>query len=136
MEDRHCYGGSRGIGYTISEGSCNGVTVYITSRKADDCIQAASQLSEYGTCTAIPADLSKEESLAEFVAEFRTHESHLDLLVNNAGAAWGAPLGEFPSSGFDKVLNVNVKALYVDVLLPSGAAASQRTHQSHHDRVN
>ena len=61
-----------------------------------------------------PAPLSRrtynEESLAEFVAEFRTHESHLDLLVNNAGAAWGAPLGEFPSSGFDKVLNVNVKA--------------------------
>ena len=76
-------GGSRGIGYMISEGLLrNGVTVYITSRKADDCIQAASQLSEYGTCTAIPADLSKEESLAEFVAEFRTHESHLDLWVS------------------------------------------------------
>ena len=85
-------GGSRGIGYMISEGLLrNGVTVYITSRKADDCIQAASQLSEYGTCTAIPADLSNEESLAEFVAEFRTHESHLDLLVNNAGADRGAP---------------------------------------------
>jgi len=120
-------GGSRGIGYMISEGLVrNGVTVYITSRKENDCIEAASQLSDYGSCTAIPADLSDEESLAKFVAEFRTHESHLDLLVNNAGAAWGAPLGDFPASGFDKVLNVNVKAPFMltQALLPELSASA------------
>ena len=120
-------GGSRGIGYMISEGLLrNGVKVYITSRKADDCIQAAAQLSEYGSCTAIPADVSDDESLAAFVAEFRKHESHLDLLVNNAGAAWGAPLGDFPGSGFDKVLNVNVKAPFMltQSLLPELSAAA------------
>jgi NAD(P)-dependent dehydrogenase (short-subunit alcohol dehydrogenase family) len=38
---------------------------------------------------------------------------HVDILVNNAGAAWGAPLGQFPASGFDKVLNINVRAPYL-----------------------
>jgi NAD(P)-dependent dehydrogenase (short-subunit alcohol dehydrogenase family) len=120
-------GGSRGIGYMISEGLLrNGVNVYITSRKADDCSQAATDLSEHGPCTAIPADLSDDESLAGFVSEFRSKEDHLDLLVNNAGAAWGAPIGEFPSSGFDKVLNVNVKAPFMltQALLPELRAAA------------
>ena len=124
-------GGSRGIGYMISEGLIrNGVTVYITSRKADDCVKAASKLSEHGVCTALPADLSDDEGLAEFVAQFRAKESRLDLLVNNAGAAWGAPMGEFPSSGFDKVLNVNVKAPFMltQALLPElKAGASPET---------
>ena len=107
-------GGSRGIGYMISEGLLrNGVRVYITSRKSQDCLQAAETLSQYGQCTALPADLSDDDSRSQFVEAFRANERHLDLLVNNAGAAWGAPLGDFPSSGFDKVLNVNLKAPFM-----------------------
>ncbi len=107
-------GGSRGIGYMISEGLLrNGARVYITSRKPDDCHQAAEALSHYGPCTALPADLSDDESRSQFVKNFREFESTLDILVNNAGAAWGAPFGDFPSSGFDKVLSVNVKAPFM-----------------------
>ncbi|HAF68878.1 MAG TPA: 3-oxoacyl-ACP reductase [Acidimicrobiaceae bacterium] len=107
-------GGSRGIGYMISEGLLrNGCSVYITSRKADDCAQAAEELSRYGNCKAIPSDLSDDAERSHFVDQFREHEDQLDLLVNNAGAAWGAPIGEYPSSGFDKVLNVNVKAPFM-----------------------
>lgn len=120
-------GGSRGIGYMIAEGLVrNGVRTYITSRKVQELEPAAAELSKYGTCIAIPADLSSDDGLAGFVAAFTEREDHLDILVNNAGAAWGAPLGEFPGSGFDKVLNINVKAPFMltQALLPQLRAAA------------
>jgi NAD(P)-dependent dehydrogenase (short-subunit alcohol dehydrogenase family) len=114
-------GGSRGIGEMIAEGLVrNGVTVYITARKAAACDETAARLGEFGTCVSIPADLSDEADLQRFVAEVSSRESGVDFLVNNAGAAWGAPLGEFPASGIDKVLDINVKApfLLTQAMLP------------------
>ncbi len=120
-------GGSRGIGFMIAQGLVeNGVRVYITARKADACDAAALRLSEHGTCVSIPADLSTDEGLASFVEQFTDYEDHLDILVNNAGAAWGAPIGDFPPAGFDKVLNVNVRAPFMltQALLPQLKAAA------------
>ncbi len=114
-------GGSRGIGEMIAEGLVsNGVRTYITARKAEACDATAERLSAIGECISIPADLSTAEGLAAFVAEFSSRESSLDILVNNAGAAWGAPLGEFPEKGFDKVMDINVKAPFMlaQALLP------------------
>ena len=107
-------GGSRGIGYMISEGLVrNGVRVYITARKAEACDKAAQELSKFGDCTSLPADLSDEDSMMSFVREIEEREPRLDILIINAGAAWGAPLGDFPSAGFDKVLDVNLKAPFM-----------------------
>ncbi len=114
-------GGSRGIGYMIAEGLVrNGVRTYITSRKAADCDAAAERLAEFGTCLSLPHDLAEDAGLAAFVAAIGEREDHVDILVNNAGAAWGAPLGEFPAAGFDKVMNINVRApfLLTQALLP------------------
>ena len=114
-------GGSRGIGYMIASGLvANGVRVYITARKADACDAAAAELSKYGECISIPADIATAEGLASFVAALTESEDRIDLLVNNAGAAWGADLGEFPEMGFDKVLDLNVKAPFMltQALLP------------------
>lgn len=122
-------GGSRGIGYMIASGLvANGVKVYITARKAQACDEAAAALSEHGECISIPADLSTPEGTASFVAAVTAQESQIDILVNNAGAAWGAPLGEFPEIGFDKVMDINVKAPFMltQALLPqlkAGATA-------------
>jgi NAD(P)-dependent dehydrogenase (short-subunit alcohol dehydrogenase family) len=122
-------GGSRGIGFMIASGLvANGVRVYITARKAEPCDAAAAELSQHGECISIPADLSTEAGLASFVAALTERESQIDILVNNAGAAWGAPLGEFPEIGFDKVLDINVKAPFMltQALLPqlkAGATA-------------
>ncbi|HLK24092.1 MAG TPA: SDR family oxidoreductase [Caulobacteraceae bacterium] len=108
-------GGSRGIGEMIAAGFlAKGVKVYISSRKADACDATAKRLSETydGTCIALPADLSQlagVESLAERLAE---REPKLDILVNNAGAAWGASLEDFPESGWDKVMDTNVKGVF------------------------
>src|SRR5690606_2205552 len=103
-------GGSRGIGRMIAEGFLKqGARVYISARKAEACDATAAELSELGTCVSLPADVSTMDGINDLVARYREHESSLDILVNNAGAAWGAPFDEFPESGWDKVMDLNVK---------------------------
>ena len=106
-------GGSRGIGRMIAEGFVeNGVRTYITARKADACAETAAELSKKGECIALPADLSTKEGREAFVAEITAREAKIDILVNNAGAAWGAPFDEYPDEGYDKVMDINVKAIF------------------------
>jgi NAD(P)-dependent dehydrogenase (short-subunit alcohol dehydrogenase family) len=106
-------GGSRGIGLMIARGYVDaGVKVYISSRNAEVCDEVAAELSKNGECVSIPADLGKMEGIDHLVAQIGAREDHLDILVNNAGAAWGAPMEEFPEEGWDKVMNLNVKAIF------------------------
>ncbi|MDA7417001.1 SDR family oxidoreductase [Xenophilus arseniciresistens] len=103
-------GGSRGIGRMIAEGYlAAGARVYISARKAEACDQTAKELSALGHCVSLPADVSTREGIEALVAAYSKHEDRLDILVNNAGAAWGAPYDEFPESGWDKVVNLNMK---------------------------
>ena len=107
-------GGSRGIGKMIAQGYVeNGVKTYITARKAEACQQTAAELSAKGQCIAIPADLSTKAGRVDFIDEIKLREDKLDILVNNAGAAWGAPFEEYPDEGYDKVMNINVKAIFM-----------------------
>ena len=104
-------GGSRGIGRMIAEGFlAQGARVYISARKAAACDQTAQELSRLGSCVSLPADVSTLAGVQGLVKAFGAHESSLDILVNNAGAAWGAAFDEFPESGWDKVVNLNLKA--------------------------
>jgi|TARA_B110001454_G_scaffold26653_1_gene26130 NAD(P)-dependent dehydrogenase (short-subunit alcohol dehydrogenase family) len=106
-------GGSRGIGKMIAAGFvANGVKTYITARKAEACQATAEELSATGSCTAIPADLSTKEGRGSFVSEIKSREEKIDVLVNNAGAAWGAAFEEYPDEGYDKVMDINVKAVF------------------------
>jgi NAD(P)-dependent dehydrogenase (short-subunit alcohol dehydrogenase family) len=106
-------GGSRGIGFMIAQGFVeNGAKVYIASRKAADCDAAAAELSKHGECISIPVDLSTEEGAKALADAIKQREDSLDVLVNNAGATWGGTFEEFPASGWDKVLNINVKGPY------------------------
>jgi NAD(P)-dependent dehydrogenase (short-subunit alcohol dehydrogenase family) len=103
-------GGSRGIGRMIAEGFlAQGARVYISARKAAACDQTAKELSAFGHCVSLPADVSTVEGAQALVAAYAKHEDSLDILVNNAGAAWGAPYEEFPESGWDKVVDLNLK---------------------------
>jgi NAD(P)-dependent dehydrogenase (short-subunit alcohol dehydrogenase family) len=103
-------GGSRGIGKMIAEGFVrSGVKVYISARKAGPCEETARELSAYGTCVALPLDASGAEGARKMAESYLAHERTLDILVNNAGAAWGAEFDEFPESGWDKVMDLNVK---------------------------
>jgi len=124
-------GGSRGIGEMIAAGFLtNGAKVYISSRKADVCDATAARLSEDlgGECISLPADLSELEGIESLVARVREQESRIDVLVNNAGATWGASIDEFPEAGWDKVMDTNVKSVFflTQKLLPlleAGATA-------------
>ncbi|ADU39536.1 glucose 1-dehydrogenase [Variovorax paradoxus] len=103
-------GGSRGIGRMIAEGFlAQGARVYISARKAAACDQTAKELSAFGHCVSLPADVSTVEGAQALVDAYAKHEGSLDILVNNAGAAWGAPYAEFPESGWDKVIDLNLK---------------------------
>lgn len=106
-------GGSRGIGLMIARGFVeNGARVYISSRKADVCDQVAAELSQAGTCVSVPADLSTEAGAQALTAAVAAREPAVHVLVNNAGANWGAPLAEYPDAAWDKVLALNVKGVF------------------------
>ncbi|HSQ00865.1 MAG TPA: SDR family oxidoreductase [Candidatus Dormibacteraeota bacterium] len=106
-------GGSRGIGMMIARGYVeNGATVYISSRKREVCDEAAAELSKLGTCHSLPADLSSEAECNRVAAELATREPRLHILVNNAGANWGAPMAEYPDDAWNKVLALNVKSIF------------------------
>ncbi len=122
-------GGSRGIGEMIAAGFlANGAKVYISSRKADVCDATAARLTDAhgGTCVSLPADLATLEGIDGLVAELQGRESQVDVLVNNAGVSWGAPLEEFPEVGWDKVMDTNVKGVFflTQRLLPLLEAAA------------
>ena len=103
-------GGSRGIGKMIAEGFLHqGAKVYISARKGGPCEETAKELSKIGPCIALPLDASGAEGAKKMAALYLKHEKTLDILVNNAGAAWGAAFDEFPESGWDKVMDLNVK---------------------------
>lgn len=103
-------GGSRGIGRMIAEGFlAQGARVYISARKASACDATAAELSAQGSCFSLPADVSTVEGAQALVAAYSEREESLDILVNNAGAAWGAPFDDFPESGWDKVVDLNLK---------------------------
>ncbi|MEU5669077.1 glucose 1-dehydrogenase [Micromonospora sp. NPDC047762] len=120
-------GGSRGIGLMIAQGFVRaGAHVIISSRKADVCEAVATTLSAEGRCEAIPADLSDDAGAEMLAAAVRERFGRLDVLVNNAGATWGAPLEDYPEAAFDKLWAVNVKAVFrlTTALLPALRAAA------------
>ncbi|HUA73569.1 MAG TPA: SDR family oxidoreductase [Solirubrobacteraceae bacterium] len=106
-------GGSRGIGLMIARGLVGaGARVIVSSRKAEDVNAAAQELARLGDCTAIPGDISTPAGAAELAGAVSGRFPSLDVLVNNAGAVWGAPLEEFPPAGWDKVSHTNVEGVF------------------------
>jgi NAD(P)-dependent dehydrogenase (short-subunit alcohol dehydrogenase family) len=106
-------GGTRGIGRMIAGGFVQGgATVIVSSRKSDACAATADELSAYGSCTGIAADLSTEagaEGLAQTVGALH---DHVDVLVNNAGATWGVPLADHDADSWNRVLDLNVQGVF------------------------
>lgn len=107
-------GGSRGIGEMIARGFvAGGAKVYISSRSVEACEALADELSAQGRCIALPADLSGPDGVHQLAEEVAEREERVHVLVNNAGAAWGAPLDDYPESGWDKVMDLNVKSVFL-----------------------
>jgi len=106
-------GGSRGIGAMIASGLVRaGCRVYITARRKEACDATAAELSAFGECISVPVNLADADGRAELAQLLAEREERLHILVNNAGATWGAPLEEYPLEAFDKLWDINVKALF------------------------
>ncbi len=103
-------GGSRGIGAMFVEGflAAGCERIYISARKADQVVAAVERFGD--RVVGLPCDVSSVDGCRKLAAELAEREERLDILINNAGAAWGVPFTEFPESGWDKVMDVNVKA--------------------------
>jgi NAD(P)-dependent dehydrogenase (short-subunit alcohol dehydrogenase family) len=106
-------GGSRGIGRMITQGLLQaGAKVYISARSVDDCQQAAQELGQYGECIAIPADVTDPESREQLCRQIEANDALLNILVNNAGTAWGEAYETYPEKAFEKLMAINVNAVF------------------------
>ena len=100
-------GGTSGIGKTIATALVQaGAKVYVTSRKAAACNATADELSQFGPCVPLPADISRLEEVRRVADHLAKAETALNILVNNAGTTWGAPIESFPEAGWDKIMDL------------------------------
>jgi NAD(P)-dependent dehydrogenase (short-subunit alcohol dehydrogenase family) len=108
-------GGSRGLGLQVAEALGGaGARLVITARKADELAQAAKHLRGRGVqVEAIAADASEPGQVTHVCNEASSALGHIDILVNNAGAAWGAPAEEHPLEAWDKVMNLNLRSVFL-----------------------
>ena len=108
-------GGSRGLGLQIAEALGDaGARIMLTSRKAADLEDAVAHLSQRGISARwIAADAAKPEEAQRVCAETLERMGPVDILVNNAGAAWGAPAEDHTLAAWDKVMNLNIRSVFV-----------------------
>ena len=108
-------GGSRGLGLQMAQALGElGATLVISARKAPELEGAAAQLRDLGiTVHTVVADASSDADMAGLADEAIAHLGHVDILVNNAGASWGAPAEDHPVQAWDKVMNVNIRGVFV-----------------------
>jgi NAD(P)-dependent dehydrogenase (short-subunit alcohol dehydrogenase family) len=122
-------GGSRGIGKMFVEGllAAGCARVYISARKLD---QMQETIDEFGAdrVIGIPSDLSQMDGMVSLANEMKARETQLDILINNAGAAWGQPYLEFSEAGWHRTMDLNVKTPFFltqklhDLLVAGGKA--------------
>jgi NAD(P)-dependent dehydrogenase (short-subunit alcohol dehydrogenase family) len=108
-------GGSRGLGLQIAEAlGEQGAKIVLSSRKAGDLEEAQKHLAGLGIKAEwIAADNSKDEDVNRLAEEAIAKLGKVDILVNNAGATWGAPTEDHPIDAWDKVMNLNIRSLFL-----------------------
>jgi gluconate 5-dehydrogenase len=108
-------GGSRGLGLQMAEAlGEQGARIVVSARRQDELDEACVHLAGRGIdATSIAADLSQEAQVTPFVLEAIRRLGHVDILVNNAGASWGAPAEDYPLEAWDKVMNLNVRSIFL-----------------------
>jgi len=108
-------GGSRGLGLQMAEAlGEQGARIVLSSRKQTELDEAVAHLTSRGIdASAIVADLSQDAHVQPFVEEAIRRLGHIDILVNNAGASWGAPAEDYPAEAWDKVMNLNVRSVFL-----------------------
>jgi len=108
-------GGSRGLGLQIAEALGEaGARVLLTSRKAADLEESAAQLKAKDIeAIWVAADLSQPSEIVRVTQDAIARLGQVDILINNAGATWGAPAEDHPLEAWDKVMNLNVRSIFL-----------------------
>jgi gluconate 5-dehydrogenase len=108
-------GGSRGLGLQMALAlGEQGAKIVVSARKQADLDEAVAFLAQHGiSAHAIAADLSQDEQAAKLVDAAIAHLGHIDILINNAGASWGAPAEDHPVDAWDKVMDLNIRSIFV-----------------------
>lgn len=108
-------GGSRGLGLQIAAALGGyGAELLLVSRKQGELEEAQAELGRAGVRAHVhAADLSRPEAIQQLAAQAMERLGKIDVLVNNAGATWGAPAEEHPLEAWDKVMNLNVRSPFL-----------------------
>ena len=108
-------GGSRGLGLQMAHALGEaGARVMLSSRKAQDLEQAVAELQAAGIDARwVAADCAKEEDIRRLADETLQRMGRIDILINNAGASWGAPAEDHPVEAWDKVMNLNIRGYFI-----------------------
>lgn len=108
-------GGSSGLGLQIAEAlGTQGARVVISSRKADALEQAQQHLASLDIDASwVAADNGKEEDIGRLASTALERLGRVDILINNAGATWGASTVDHPLAAWDKVMNLNVRSIFL-----------------------
>jgi NAD(P)-dependent dehydrogenase (short-subunit alcohol dehydrogenase family) len=109
-------GGSRGLGLQMARAlGGQGARVILSARKAHELKAATEELTALGIDASwIVADVSREEDITALTAaSLLRADGRIDILVNNAGNSWGAPAEDYPTDGWDRVFNLNVRGQFL-----------------------
>jgi gluconate 5-dehydrogenase len=108
-------GGSRGLGLQMAEAlGEQGARLVISARKQEELDEAVAHLAQRGIeAHAVAVDLAQEAAVLPFVERALARLGQVDILVNNAGASWGAPAEDYPLEAWDKVMNLNVRSMFL-----------------------
>jgi NAD(P)-dependent dehydrogenase (short-subunit alcohol dehydrogenase family) len=108
-------GGSIGLGYQMAEALAEiGANVVLCARKKERCEQAAEGLKQLGVKTlALGCDVKNPEQVQSVVQETISHFGRVDVLINNAGVSWGAPVEEMKLEHWNKVIETNLTGTFL-----------------------
>lgn len=108
-------GGSRGLGLQMAEAlGSYGARLVLSARKADELQQAQAHLRKSGIdADWVAADGSKDADIGMLAEAAIEKLGQVDILINNAGASWGAPAEDYPAEAWDKVFDLNIRGLFL-----------------------
>jgi NAD(P)-dependent dehydrogenase (short-subunit alcohol dehydrogenase family) len=108
-------GGSIGLGRQMAEGLAEmGAHVVLCARKQERCHQAAEELQQLGVkAIALSCDVKNPDSVQEMVEATLSQFGRIDVLINNAGISWGAPVEEMRLEDWNKVIETNLTGTFL-----------------------
>ena len=108
-------GGSIGLGRQMAEGLAEmGANLVLCARKKERCEQAAKELEKLGAKTlALACDVKNPELVQNVVQQAVSHFGRIDILINNAGTAWGAPVEDMKLEHWNKVMETNLTGTFL-----------------------